>query len=192
MTLPFTLEIAANIEDEEWNNAFPDLEDLYVRATNRAIENIVENNNILFEGSGAAIVEISLVFATDNTVQGLNDDYRNQDKPTNVLSFPDSQINTAALEESALHNEAVIFGDIILARETVFAEAKAQRKSIADHLSHLLVHGILHLAGYDHIEDDEAEIMESFEIKILSQLGISNPYEETPPATAGKGTSSNE
>lgn len=107
--------------------------------------------------------EIAVVLADDAFVQSLNSQYRGKNKPTNVLSFP-SDSSSGEL------------GDIILALETVEKEAKEQRKTFRNHATHLLVHGFLHLIGYDHIEEKEAENMEKMEIKILKKLGIVNPY----------------
>lgn len=107
--------------------------------------------------------EISLVFADNDFVQVLNANYRGKDKPTNVLSFP--------------QDEPELLGDVILAYETVKCEADEQNKTFEDHTRHLIVHGTLHLLGYDHIEDEEAEEMEALEIKILADMGIKNPYE---------------
>lgn len=109
-----------------------------------------------------AEAEVSVVLGDDAFVQGLNKQYRGKDKPTNVLSFP---------------QELPMLGDIVLAHETIMRDAKEQDKSFKDHLTHLLVHGLLHLLGHDHEEDDEAEIMESLEIEILSLMGVKNPYE---------------
>ncbi len=105
--------------------------------------------------------EITVVLADDAFVRGLNRDYRGKDKPTNVLSFP---------------GDIPHLGDIVLARETIEREAKEQGKTFRDHAAHLLVHGTLHLLGYDHMKAKEAEIMEALEIKILNKLAISNPY----------------
>ncbi|MFK7903209.1 MAG: rRNA maturation RNase YbeY [Nitratireductor sp.] len=113
--------------------------------------------------------ELSIVFTNDDEMAELNKQWRDIDKSTNVLSFPGSDVSVG--EEA----DALI-GDIILAHETISQEAIAQEKSFNAHLSHLLVHGFLHLFGYDHIEDDEAQIMETLEIKILQTLEISNPY----------------
>lgn len=192
MTIPFTLEIAANIQDSEWENLVPNLEDLYCQATNRVIEALDEKEGISPGSHKKATVEISFLFTDDANIQTLNREYRDQDKPTNVLSFPDTEISEVALVESAKLDESLFFGDIILARETIFAEATVQQKSILDHLNHLLVHGLLHLAGYDHIDDDEAEIMEALEIKILEGLGISNPYDEVSPDIKNVESASNE
>jgi probable rRNA maturation factor len=99
--------------------------------------------------------------ADDKTVQALNAQFRGQNKPTNVLSFP---------------NEDAPLGDIILAYETVAREAVDQQKSFTDHTLHLVIHGTLHLLGYDHENDEEAEEMEALEIFYLAKLGIANPY----------------
>ena len=112
--------------------------------------------------------EISLAFADDATVQGLNRDYRGQDKPTNVLSFETG--------EEALPGEPVLLGDVVLARETCAREAADMGKSFRDHLTHLTIHGVLHLLGYDHIDEEDAEVMESLEVQILAAMGIDNPY----------------
>ena len=105
----------------------------------------------------------------DAEVQQLNKQFRGKDKPTNVLSFPADLDFTEP-------DEALYIGDIIFAMPTVAKEAAEQSKTIEDHLKHLTVHGVLHLFGYDHIEDDEATIMENLEIDILNELKINNPY----------------
>lgn len=113
--------------------------------------------------------ELSLVFTNDADIREINAKWRHIDKPTNVLSFP-----AFALQPGQEPGE--ILGDIVIARETVEREAAEENKSFDDHLSHLVVHGLLHLMGYDHQNDDEAEQMEALERKILASLGISDPY----------------
>lgn len=115
---------------------------------------------------------VSLVFMDDASIRELNRDYRNKDKATNVLSFPmfDDFSSMPDIEE------ALELGDIILALETVTKEASEQNKSLRDHVTHLLVHGFLHLCGFDHMTDTEAEEMEALEITILNEMGINNPY----------------
>lgn len=109
---------------------------------------------------------ITLVLSDDKEVKALNRDYRAKDKPTNVLSFPDGAPN----------GRFTSLGDIILAYDTIEREAAAQGKKFIRHAQHLVVHGILHLLGYDHEEEGEAERMEAREIKILAGLAIDNPY----------------
>ena len=113
--------------------------------------------------------ELSLVFTNDADIREINGKWRHIDKPTNVLSFP-----AFALQPGLEPGE--ILGDIVIARETVAREAAEEHKSFDDHLSHLVVHGLLHLMGYDHQNDEEAEQMETLERKILASLGISDPY----------------
>lgn len=111
--------------------------------------------------------EVSLLFTDDGQVQELNRDYRQQDKPTNVLSFAAQEGGGPATP---------MLGDIVLARQTIEREAAEQEKSREDHLTHLIVHGFLHLLGYDHETDGEAEIMENLETRVLANLGIADPY----------------
>lgn len=113
--------------------------------------------------------ELSLVFTNDADIREINGKWRHIDKPTNVLSFP-----AFALQPGQEPGD--ILGDIVIARETVAREAAEEHKSFDDHLSHLVVHGLLHLMGYDHQNDEEAEQMETLERKILASLGISDPY----------------
>lgn len=119
--------------------------------------------------AAAAAVEpaegtVSLLLADDAALHQLNRDFRGKDKPTDVLSFPAHEMDRPQL------------GDIAVALGVSASDADAQGVSLADHLTHLLVHGYLHLLGHDHEEEAEAEIMEGLEIKALASLGIPNPY----------------
>lgn len=117
--------------------------------------------------------EVSVVFVNDDMIRILNKEYRGKNKPTNVLSF-------AMLDsEETADSDVVPLGDIILAYETVDKESRENDRFIRDHIAHLLVHGMLHLLGYDHIEDDDANVMETLEIRILEGLDIQNPYLQT-------------
>ena len=127
----------------------------------------------------AGAAEISLLLADDATVRALNRRHRGQDKPTNVLSFP--------LDEHPAAGPWLI-GDVVLALETVAGEARAQGKPVADHFRHLVVHGILHLLGYDHLSDGDAAVMERLEVEALASLGVADPYRRCEPA-AGISTS---
>jgi len=117
--------------------------------------------------------EVSLVFTSDEDIRSINAEWRGQDKPTNVLSFPAFPLTPGKLPGPML-------GDIIFAEETLVREAADLGKSFDDHLTHLMVHGFLHLFGYDHMEDGEAEKMEGLETRILAELGLSDPYGDDP------------
>ena len=121
----------------------------------------------------AVAPEVSLVFTSDEEIRGINAEWRGQDKPTNVLSFPAFPLTPGKMPGPML-------GDIIFAQETLTREAEELGKSFDDHLAHLLVHGFLHLFGYDHMEDEEAEKMEGLETRILAELGLSDPYGDGP------------
>ena len=113
--------------------------------------------------------ELSLVLGDDAMLRALNGRWRGQDKATNVLSFPALD---AALPEGAPR----LLGDVVLAFETIATEAAAQGKPLADHVRHLVVHGVLHLLGLDHATPAEAAQMEALEIAVLAQLGVPDPY----------------
>ncbi|CAC9513527.1 Metal-dependent hydrolase YbeY, involved in rRNA and/or ribosome maturation and assembly [uncultured Gammaproteobacteria bacterium] len=116
-------------------------------------------------GYGGSELLIRLVDTAE--IQLLNRTYREKDKPTNVLSFP---------SELPKEIEVAILGDVVICIAVVQIEAKEQSKTFENHLMHTAVHGVLHLLGYDHIKDNEADEMEGLEIKILAGLGIENPY----------------
>ncbi|HEU0218564.1 MAG TPA: rRNA maturation RNase YbeY [Stellaceae bacterium] len=124
------------------------------------------------EAPAAAIVDITLT--DDDEQRVLNRIWRGKDAPTNVLAFP------AADPTVPVPNGApLLLGDVVLAFETVCREATEQEKPLADHLRHLVVHGVLHLLGHDHENAAEAAIMEAREIAILAELGVPNPYRDT-------------
>jgi probable rRNA maturation factor len=111
--------------------------------------------------------QVSIEIVDKNTSQDLNNTYRQKNKPTNVLSFP--------LELPEFVGEDLI-GDLAICAAVVKEEVKQQNKTLSDHWAHLTIHGCLHLLGYDHIQDDDAEVMENLEIQLLEHLGIENPY----------------
>ncbi|WP_339824178.1 rRNA maturation RNase YbeY [uncultured Parasphingorhabdus sp.] len=122
-------------------------------------------------------MELSVKLSDNADVQSLNKAYRGKDKPTNVLSFP--QIQPDLLEALANTDDGeALLGDIILAYETCRDEASAKEISFSDHITHLIVHGSLHLLGYDHENEIDAGMMENCEINALATLGIANPYAE--------------
>ncbi len=120
-------------------------------------------------------VEVAVKLSDDAEVRGLNASYRGKDRPTNVLSFPMVQPDLLQSLENSDDGEALL-GDIILALETCTAEAAEKGVALDRHVTHLITHGTLHLLGYDHQNDADAERMEDLEVKALASLGLANPY----------------
>jgi probable rRNA maturation factor len=120
--------------------------------------------------------EATLVLSDDSEMRTLNRTWRGKDASTNVLSFP------SGLPAGETQGESYPLGDVVLAGETVLREAGQQGIPVADHVAHLVVHGMLHLLGHDHERDDDAERMEALETKVLAGLGIADPYAEAPLA----------
>ena len=121
----------------------------------------------------SALASVSLCLCDDHQIKQINRQHRQFDKATNVLSFPTYDMRSDKIDPAV----PALLGDIIIAAETVVREADAMRIPVTDHLVHLFVHGMLHLFGYDHIEDDMAEAMETLEIQFLAEVGIGNPYQ---------------
>lgn len=122
-------------------------------------------------------VEISFTLTSDEQVRGLNAHWRGKDKPTNVLSFPMAE--ELDFNRASVDGRELLLGDIILAHGVCQAEAERDRISFEDHATHLMVHGTLHLLGYDHNGDTDASDMEAREVRALARLGIASPYEVT-------------
>ncbi len=161
-------EIDIAVHDERWNALIKRLPEPLEGICERVIQHGAPDDFT------PEILELSLVLTDDAKIQTLNHDYREKDKATNVLSFP--QIDWSDEEDTALLPICNL-GDIVVAYETIARESCEQNKSIENHFTHMLVHGILHLFGYDHIEQDDAEEMEALEIQLLASMGIKNPYE---------------
>ena len=134
----------------------------------RIAAKVVDAANASLSPSVADGAELSLVFTDDAHSRELSRRFLNKDKATNVLSFP------AASPESGRFGP--ILGDIVLARETVFHEAEAGGLTVEDHLAHLILHGFLHILGYDHQDEAEAAAMERLETALLGGIGIADPY----------------
>ncbi len=130
-------------------------------------------------------ISISIKLSDNDEINALNKQYRNKDKPTNILSFP--LIETQELDTLYNHQNStnpnniaipeILLGDLILAYSICRDEANSKSISLADHFTHLIIHGVLHLIGYDHIIDNDANVMQSIEIKALKKLGLDDPYE---------------
>ena len=163
------LEIALEA-DEEWDSS-RSWEQLVRNAAEAAIAESA------FPGLAASErpVELSVRLTGDEEVRSLNAKWRGKDKPTNVLSFP--LLDEEDLQKANVAGPELLLGDIIVARGVCVSEAEEKGVSVEDHAAHLLVHGTLHLLGYDHHEDGEAEDMEAREVRALARLGIRDPYE---------------
>ncbi|MCU7938503.1 MAG: rRNA maturation RNase YbeY [gamma proteobacterium symbiont of Bathyaustriella thionipta] len=116
--------------------------------------------------------ELTIRIVDKDEIQSLNKTYRHKDKATNVLSFPYEDFPF----DTPLEIQVPLLGDLVICHDIVVEEAQQQGKSIEAHWAHMVIHGVLHLKGYDHIEDDEASIMEALEVTILKKLNISDPY----------------
>ena len=159
------------VDDDRW--LVDDLKDFANIVFGKTLGYVQENN--LNNGIGfEKPIRVCLCLNDDCEVQKLNAEFRGKDKPTNVLSF--ANIDDDDFVSSLSFEVEVELGDIIMAFETVKAESEQKGILLKDHFAHLLVHGLLHLFGYDHQDDDEADEMEGYEIKILELLGIANPY----------------
>jgi probable rRNA maturation factor len=168
-----TLEIALD-SDEEWDSSSSTPFDWNPLARRAAEAAIAESAFPDLAGSDRP-VEISVTLTGDEQVRALNARWRGKDKPTNVLSFP--MADEHDLRRANVSGAELLLGDIILARGVCEAEAAERKVSVEDHATHLLVHGTLHLLGYDHIDERDAADMEAREVRALERLGISNPYE---------------
>ena len=155
--------IYPDIEQESplWDE-FPDAEAIAERALQIAGQKLSDQFR-----DGA---ELSILLSDDDHIRSVNQEWRGIDKPTNVLSFPAVDVNKIS--------KAPFLGDIIIAYETVKREAESESKAFADHFTHLVIHGFLHLLGYDHIEESDAEKMESLEVDLLAELNIPDPYQD--------------
>lgn len=154
---------------------WPDVIDwdaLAVRAARAAIERTPHGELL----TTPATVEISVRLTSDDEVHALNRQYRQKDKPTNVLSFPMVQPDLIDTVSQNSDDGELLLGDIVLAHGVCEREAAEKGVSVEEHATHLLVHGTLHLLGYDHMGDDEAEAMEEIERQALATLGIADPY----------------
>ena len=174
-----SVDITVITDDPAWVQVLEQCEDLAYRAARTAVQQLGCEAGVPVAAAGS---ELSVVLSSDRLVRRLNRDYRGRDEPTNVLSFAelDGPANAAP---SGPH----LLGDVVLARETVVREAGEQGKRAADHLAHLVVHGVLHLLGHDHGNRRDAEVMEALEREILGLLGIADPYPEARGADPAAG-----
>jgi probable rRNA maturation factor len=143
----------------KWRRALSNAETIATEAARAALKH---------SGKKFGAAELSLILSNDKTVQKLNAQWRGKDAPTNVLAFASEDVSTGPAP--------TLLGDVVLAYETVAREAKEQGKALSDHFRHLVIHGVLHLLGYDHQADRPAKRMEALETRILALLGVADPY----------------
>lgn len=169
------INIFISQEEPSWKDILPQVETVADSVVSKVFDYVSHHEQIDFlDGNKPIMFNLSL--SNNKLVQDLNRDYRGMDKPTNVLSF-------ASIDDPNFYNDLALYeevelGDIIIALETLQQEAEIKQIPLQNHFCHLLTHGLLHLLGFDHIEDEEAEYMEITEIEILSTLNIPNPYKE--------------
>lgn len=165
----YKLNIDVLIEDDIWNEYH--LKDTILQTTKAVL-------NYLHIYKYADNIEFSIILTNNIAIQSLNKQYRFQDKPTNTLSFPAQDINPKEMKKNKFHDGFAMLGDVIFAYQIIEDEAKEQNKDFKQHFTHLLAHGLLHLFGFDHKVDSEAEEMENIEIELLNKMGIQSPYEK--------------
>jgi probable rRNA maturation factor len=158
-------KIGIVVDDSRWRDMVPDVARVCRRAARSALAGGRD------EGRP---VELCVMLADDATVADLNRRFRGKRGSTNVLSFPD---RTPRMTGSGDDRAAISIGDIVLAFETVVREARRDGKTVSDHVAHLVVHGVFHLLGHDHVKKDDAVRMEALEVTALARLGVENPYD---------------
>ena len=164
-----SLNIECIIEHPQWSSVDLDVEEYVTEVVCKTLTHIK-----YFDKYSTA--EISVLLACDERLQELNSDFRHNDKPTNVLSFPNYEIYDADYNSIITKNDPFL-GDIAISYNTIYNESIEQDKSLKDHFTHMLIHGVLHLLGFDHQDDQNATKMENLEIKILQKyFNINNPY----------------
>jgi probable rRNA maturation factor len=164
------LEIALDT-DEEWDSSRP-----WAPLVRKAAEAAIAESAFPDLAMTGRPVEISVCLTSDEHGRALNAKWRGKDKPTNVLSFPMAE--AYELQNENVAEKELLLGDIILAHDVCETEAEEKGVLFEDHAAHLLVHGTLHLLGYDHLHDSDAAEMEAREVRALARLGIANPYEQ--------------
>ncbi len=161
------LRTAVRIDHDSWHAAIPGLSRMCRKAVRSAwaVGRKALDKAHPFAGPLAAPVEVSVLFTSDEAIRDLNRSHRNKDTATNVLSFPcdDTSFGTGT---------EILLGDVVLAWETVESEATEAKKPVEDHMAHLVVHGVLHLLGYDHESDTDAATMERLEVDSVARLGL--------------------
>jgi probable rRNA maturation factor len=166
------LEIALDA-DEEWDSS-SGLRVAWDQLVRRAAEAAIAESAFPQLASAERPIELSVRLTSDDQVQALNARWRGRDKPTNVLSFP--MLDQSELDQANFAGQEMLLGDIIMAHGVCTSEAADKNIPVEQHAAHLLIHGTLHLLGYDHQDDEQATDMEQRETRALERLGIADPY----------------
>jgi probable rRNA maturation factor len=153
------LDVDVVLGDGDWEGRFPEAAELCIAAARAALLHRACHGG-----------RICILLTDDAEMRELNARFRGIDRPTNVLAFPAA--------ETAAHGERIFLGELAIGRESVEREAAEADKPFSHHLQHLIVHGILHLLGYDHVTDADAEVMERLEVAILAAFGVDDPYRD--------------
>lgn len=165
--MKFTIEIAQ--DNDEWDS----YKEINPKLFEEILEEVLKNYPNF---SKVQNIELSILLTNDKRIKKLNQEFRNENSATNVLSFPDLDIDFSQILEFKPDLDYIYLGDIAFAFETISEEVKKKNIPFLNHFKHLLVHSALHLLGYDHMNDTEAEIMQDIEVKILKKLSIPSPY----------------
>lgn len=165
--MKFTIEIAQ--DNDEWDS----YKEINPKLFKEILEEVLKNYPNF---SKVQNIELSILLTNDKRIKKLNQEFRNENSATNVLSFPDLDIDFSQILEFKPDLDYIYLGDIAFAFETISEEVKKKNIPFLNHFKHLLVHSTLHLLGYDHMNDTEAEIMQDIEVKILKKLSIPSPY----------------
>ncbi|MBP9777951.1 MAG: rRNA maturation RNase YbeY [Rickettsiaceae bacterium] len=165
--MKFTIEIAQ--DNDEWDS----YKEINPKLFEEILEEVLKNYPNF---SKVQNIELSILLTNDKRIKKLNQEFRNENSATNVLSFPDLDIDFSQILEFKPDLDYIYLGDIAFAFETISEEVKKKNIPFLNHFKHLLVHSTLHLLGYDHMNDTEAEIMQDIEVKILKKLSIPSPY----------------
>ena len=165
--MKFTIEIAQ--DNDEWDS----YKEINPKVFEEILEEVLKNYPNFNKVQN---IELSILLTNDKRIKKLNQEFRNENSATNVLSFPDLDIDFSQILEFKPDLDYIYLGDIAFAFETISEEVKKKNIPFLNHFKHLLVHSTLHLLGYDHMNDTEAEIMQDIEVKILKKLSIPSPY----------------
>jgi len=175
--IPANIELDISVAALEWAAELPSYQTSIENCVELIIGGVPEAKNLAYFPH----LELSICLSDDHHIQMLNKEYRGKDKATNVLSFPslsEVEHDLYLVKGQDLPEYPVALGDIIFALETIKKEASEQGKSFSDHFCHLCIHGILHVIGYDHMDDDERKAMEAVEKALLAKLSIDDPYQD--------------